>query len=161
MKSEKNDILTILFWTNFAVYVMHLLDETLMAGGFVSFVQRHFWAGFKITDFFHANTIWLIVIALSNILYDLLGNRFKFIAAIPMIFVWERFFNALSHMFLTFYCNEYCPGLVTSLLCYIILYFICRFVVLRGQMQWVIFFISGIPALIFETIFVSSMWWAH
>jgi hypothetical protein len=161
MRTEKSAVLSILFWANFAVYVLHLLDETLMAGGFVSFVQRHFWTGFTIIDFIQANAVWLIAIVISNILYDLFGNRFKFMVVIPMIFVWERFFNAISHFFLTFCCNEYCPGLVTGLLCFIVLYFICRFVVIRSQMQWGIFFISAVPALIFEPIFISSMWWAH
>jgi hypothetical protein len=161
METEKSDILTIFFWLNFAVFTIHVVEETVLQGGLVVFVQKYFWSGFKLTDFFQANAIWLIVIATSNILYDLLGNRLKFIVCIPMIFVWERSFNASSHLLLSLYCNEYCPGLFTGLLFFIILYFVIRFVVLRGQMRWTIFFISAIPALIFETIFVSSMWWAH
>jgi hypothetical protein len=137
------------------------VEETELQGGLVVFVQKYFWSGFKLIDFFQANAIWLIVIAVSNILYDLLGDSRKFIVAIPMIFVWERCFNALSHVFLTFYCNEYCPGLFTGLIFFIILYFVIRFVVLKGQMRLAVFFVSAIPALIFESIFVSSMWWAH
>jgi hypothetical protein len=161
MGTEKSDTLTFLFWANFAAFTAHLLDETLMGGGFVAFVQRHFWSGFTITDFFIANTIWLILIAISNILYDWLGNRFAFIPAIPMAFVWERCFNAFAHIGLTCYFKEYCPGFVTSVLFFVILYLICRNGVLRGHMRWVTFFVSGIPAFVFETVFVSSMWWAH
>jgi hypothetical protein len=161
MKTDKNDILTILFWLNFSVFAIHVMEETILQGGLVVFVQKYFWSGFKLTDFFQANAIWLIVIASSNILYDILGNKFTFIVAVPMIFVWERCFNALSHLFLTFYCNDYCPGLLTSLLFFVILYFTIRFVVLHGKMKWSTFLISSIPALIFETVFVSSMWWAH
>jgi len=127
----------------------------------VSFVQRNFWAGFTITDFFQANIVWLIAIAVSNILYDWLGNRVAFIAAIPMAFLWERCFNAISHLGLSFYTKEYCPGLVTSLLFLVILYFIVLFAVMRKQMRWSVFLVSAIPALVFETLFVSSMWWAH
>ena len=132
-----------------------------MASGFVSFVQHHFWEGFKITDFFQANTVWLIAIAVSNILYDSLGKRVAFIAAIPMAFLWERCFNACTHIGLSFYTTEYCPGLVSSLLFFVILYFVVRFVVVRKKMRWVTFWVSAIPAFIFETLFVSSMWWAH
>ena len=73
MKTEKNDILTFLLWANFAAFAMHIMDETLMAGGFVPFIQRHFWNGFAWTDFFTANAVWLILIGVSNILYDLLS----------------------------------------------------------------------------------------
>lgn len=161
MKTEKNIILTFLFWSNFAAFAVHVLDETVMEGGLVAFVQRHFWSGFTITDFFDANAYWMILIAISNILYDWLGNRFAMIPAIPMFFVWERCFNALSHVGLTFYCKEYSPGLVTGVLFFVIFYLICRFGVLRGHMRLAAFFGSGIVAAVFETVFVSSMWWAH
>jgi hypothetical protein len=161
MKTEKINLLTFLFWANFASFIIHLLDESIMAGGFVSFVQRNFWQGFTMTDFFQANAIWLIVIALSNILYDWKGARYPVIAAIPLAFVWERCFNAIAHVFLSLYCKEYSPGLVSSLLFFVILYFIIRFVVVRGNMKWKTFLVSAIPALIFELLFVSSMWWAH
>jgi hypothetical protein len=161
MRIEKNDTLSFLFWANFAAFVAHLLDETLMEGGFVAFVQRHFWSGFTLTDFFQANTIWLILIAISNLLYDWSGNRFAFISAIPLAFVWERCFNAFAHIGLSIYSKEYCPGLVTGVLFIVILYLIFRYDVLRGHIRLRIFLISSIPALVFETIFVSSMWWAH
>lgn len=161
MKTDKSDILTFLFWSNFAVFTLHVMDETIMVGGFVSFIQRHFWSGFALGDFAVANGVWLILIGISNILYDWLGNRFTFIAAFPMAFLWERCFNAFFHIGSAFCFNEYSPGLVTSVLFFVILYLIGRYVVLRGHMRWVTFFVSGIPAIIFETLFVSSMWWAH
>lgn len=124
----------------------------------MAFIQRHFWAGFTISDFFAANAYWLTLIAISNILYDWLGNR---LAVIPMAFVWERCFNGFLHIGLACYVKEYCPGLVTSVLFFVILYLICRYGVLRGHMRWAAFFGSGIVAAVFETVFASSMWWAH
>ena len=161
MKTEKNDILTFLLWANFAAFAMHIMDETLMGGGFVPFIQRHFWNGFAWTDFFTANAVWFILIGVSNLLYDLLGNRFALIPAIPLAFLWERVFNAFFHIGTTFCFKEYSPGLVTSVLFFVILYLVGRFVVLRGHISWSLFFVSSIPALIFETVFISSMWWAH
>jgi len=108
MRTEKNDTLTFLFWSNFAALTAHVLDETLMRGGFAAFIQRRFWPGFTVTDFFIANAIWLTLIAISNILYDRLGNRF---AVIPTAFIWERFFNAFFHVGSTFYFKEFSRGL--------------------------------------------------
>jgi hypothetical protein len=158
MKIEKNDILTFLFWSNFAAFTMHLLDETLMGGGFVASIQRNFWSGFAISDFFEANAYWLILIAISNILYDWKGSR---LAVIPMFFLWERFLNAFFHIGYTCYYKEYSPGLVTSTLFFVILYLICRYGLLRGHIRKVAFIGSGIAAAIFEIIFISPMWWAH
>ena len=158
MEREKNDTLTFLFWANFAAFAMHVMDETAMAGGLVSFIQRHFWSGFRIGDFAVANGVWLIVIAISNLLYDWQG---KWLAVVPMAFVWERCFNALFHVGSTFYLNEYSPGLVTGVLCFVILYLVVRFGLLRGHMRPAAFWGSAIPAFVFETTFVSSMWWAH
>lgn len=158
MKTEKSDTLTFLFWANFAAFIMHLLDETLMGGGFVASIQRHFWAGFAISDFFIANTLWLFLIAISNVLYDWQGKR---LVAIPMFFVWERFFNAFFHIGYTCYFKEYSPGLVTGTLFFVIFYLTCRYGLLRGHIGKAAFWGSGIVAAVFEIVFLSSMWWAH
>jgi hypothetical protein len=158
MRTEKNDILTFLFWSNYAAFTMHILDETLMAGGFVASIQRHFWPGFKISDFFEANAIWLILIAISNLLYDWQGKR---LAAIPMAFVWERFFNTFFHLGYTCYYKEYSPGLVTGTLFFVVVYLMFRYGLLRGHIRLGAFIGSGIAAVVFETLFISSMWWAH
>jgi hypothetical protein len=158
MRTERNDTLTFLFWSNLAAFTAHLLDETLMAGGLPASIQRHFLFEFKMSDFFDANAYWLILIAISNLLYDWKGNR---LAAIPMAFVWERSFNALLHIGLTCYFKEYSPGLVTGVLFFVILYLTYRYGVLRGHVRRAAFFGSGIVAAVFEITFASSMWWAH
>ena len=158
MRIEKSNTLAILFWANFLAFGAHVLDETFMAGGFVAFIQRHFWSGFQLNDFFTANAIWLVLIAISNLLYNLLGNR---VAAVPMAFVWERLFNGLFHFGSAAYFKEYSPGLLTSAFFFAIIYLMIRYSVQKGQMRMSAFFGSAVPALVFETVFVSSMWWAH
>jgi hypothetical protein len=158
MKAERNDVLSILLWGNFIVFCIHLLDETLMNSGFVIFIQHHFWSGFKISDFFIANAVWLLLIGLSNTLYDIFG---KWIAILPLAFLWERCFNGIFHLGSTIYFQEYSPGCVSSCIFFVLLYFTFRFVVHKGYLNWVPLFVSGLAALIFEGIFISSMWWAH
>jgi len=161
MKSQKSDVMTILFWLNFFVFALHIMDETLMSGGFVNFIQRHFWPGFALNDFAVANAVWLILIGISNILYDFIGNRTEYLAMLPLFFVWERCLNGIFHIATTIWFKEYSPGLITSFMFFVLLYMICRFGVLKGHLRWKVLILSSVPAIIFEVLFISSMWWAH
>ena len=80
MRTVKDDILTFLFWANFGAFSLHVLDETLMAGGFVAGVQVHLWPAYTATKFFTVNASFLVLIAISNLFYDWQGSR---LAVIP------------------------------------------------------------------------------
>src|SRR5215472_12258191 len=67
--------LDLLSWALLAAYVVHLVDETLINGGFVEFVRKNFWPGYSMRMFFWFNTGAVIAIALSNILFDLFGGH--------------------------------------------------------------------------------------
>jgi hypothetical protein len=47
--------LNVLFWTFFASYVVHILDEALLNGGFVEFGARNFWPQYHVRMFFWFN----------------------------------------------------------------------------------------------------------
>lgn len=158
MRSERNDILTFLFWGNFAAFSLHVLDETLMGGGFVAGVQIHFWPAYTATKFFTVNASFLILIAISNLLYDWQGSR---LAVIPMVWVWERSLNGLWHIGWTLFFKEYSPGLVTSGMFFVILYLSYRYGVLKGHMRQAAFFGGGIIAAILEVLLLSSLWWVR
>jgi hypothetical protein len=158
MKNEKSDILTFLFWGNFSAFSLHVLDETLMGGGFVAGVQLHFWPAYTATKFFTVNASLLVFIAISNLLYDWQGSRF---ALIPMVWVWERSLNGLWHIGWTFFFKEYSPGLVTSGMFFVILYLSYRFGVLKGHMQKASFFGAAAIGALLEILLLSSLWWAQ
>ena len=40
---ERMPFLNLLFWAFFASYVVHILDETLLNGGFVQWIAENFW----------------------------------------------------------------------------------------------------------------------
>jgi len=95
MSANRDETLSVLFWLNLAGFCLHVLDETLMAGGFVAGVRTHFWPTYTAARFFWFNTTLLAVIALSNALYDFAGNR---IVVVPLLWVWERALNGLWHL---------------------------------------------------------------
>lgn len=49
--------LSILFWTFFATYVVHLLDETILNGGFVHSIKDGFWPTYNARMFFWFNGV--------------------------------------------------------------------------------------------------------
>ncbi len=44
--------LSLLFWVFLATYVVHILDETLLNGGFVKWIADNFWPAYNARMFF-------------------------------------------------------------------------------------------------------------
>ncbi len=65
----------ILFWGFLGAYVIHLLDETILNGGFVQWIKENFWPTYTMRMFFWFNAGALFLIAASNLLFDILGGH--------------------------------------------------------------------------------------
>jgi Protein of unknown function with HXXEE motif len=113
------------FWFMLAAYVIHIIDESLLGGSFVVKVQQHWWPQYSWRKFFWFNTAYLLLMAASIVLYDRMGRTFLFL---PLAWAIERFFNAIWHLWWTVHFKEYSPGLLTTLLIWMQVYFIafCR-----------------------------------
>jgi hypothetical protein len=74
-----NMALSFLFWAVFASYVVHIVDETLIGGGFVAKVQQHWWPSYTARMFFFFNAAFLTIVALCNLAYDLVGRPVLFL----------------------------------------------------------------------------------
>lgn len=48
-------MINILFWAFFATSVIHILDETILNGGFVQWVKQNFWPTYTMWMFFWFN----------------------------------------------------------------------------------------------------------
>ena len=113
------------FWFMLVAYVIHILDESLLGGSFVEKVRQHWWPQYSWRKFFWFNTVYLLIMSASIVLYDRLGPAFLFL---PIAWATERFFNSIWHVWWAIHFNEYSPGLATSLLIWLQTYFIvvCR-----------------------------------
>ena len=67
--------LNVLFWAFFASYVVHILDETLLNGGFVQWLVENFWPQYHVRMFFWFNAGAIAAIVASNVLFDSLGGH--------------------------------------------------------------------------------------
>lgn len=117
--------LNLLFWMFLVAYIVHLLDETLMNGGFVRWIQDHFWPAYTTRMFFWFNAGAIAAIAISNLLFDSLGGHW---VILPILWVAGFVTHFLTvHVYWTIRRNTYSPGLVTSLLYVMIFYLLIRY----------------------------------
>lgn len=117
--------LSILFWAFLASYIVHILDETLLNGGFVKWIAENFWPTYNVRMFFWFNAAFIGAIALSNIVFDNFGGHW---VIIPIIFIAGFATHSLTvHMYWTIRLNTYSPGLVTSLLYLVVFYLLIKY----------------------------------
>lgn len=123
--------LSILFWVFFATYVIHILDETILNGGFVKWIADNFWPTYHMRMFFWFNAAALALIALSNILFDSFGGHW---VILPLIWITGFFVHAFTvHLYWTIRRNTYSPGLVSSTLYIVIFYITVKYGYGRGM----------------------------
>jgi hypothetical protein len=112
------------FWFTVAAYVVHVLDESLLGGSFVEKVRQHWWPEYSWTKFFWFNTGYFVLMIGSVVSYDFLGGAWMIL---PLAWVIERAVNGVWHLWWAIHFHEYSPGLVTSILMWMNLYFIWRY----------------------------------
>jgi len=125
--------LDVILWSFLGTYIIHILDETLIGDGFTAKVQQWFWPAYNLRMFSWFNAAAIVIVALSNTSYDLLGSHWVILALIwPFGFATHGF---TVHLFWSIVRRDYFPGLLTSPLYLIIVYFIIRYAYLPGQIS--------------------------
>ncbi|HLW01508.1 MAG TPA: HXXEE domain-containing protein [Ktedonobacterales bacterium] len=118
-------LLSLLFWALFASYIIHILDESLLNGGFVQWIVDNFWPTYTWRMFFWFNAGALAAIAASNLLFDSFGGHW---VILPLIWVAGFVTHAATvHVYWTIRRNTYSPGLLTSLLYVLVYYLLIRY----------------------------------
>jgi hypothetical protein len=143
-------LLDLLFWGVLSAYVVHIVDEALLGGGFVAKVQEHWWPEYRTDMFFWFNTGYLICMTASILLYERWGGAW---VILPLYFTFERALHGITvHLWWTIRYREYSPGLVTCILFAQLLYFVTRFGLiprLFSPTEYVIGGILGAMAAVF------------
>jgi hypothetical protein len=117
--------LNILFWAFFASYIVHVLDETILNGGFVKWISSNFWPKYNVRMFFWFNAAFIGVIAVSNVLFDSFGGHW---VILPLIFISGFTTHTITvHFYWTVRLKTYSPGLLTSLLYLVVFYLSIRY----------------------------------
>jgi len=146
--------LNILFWAMEAAYLIHCLDETVAGGGFVDTVKKHFWPEYSGKMFFWFNTLVHVVNIATIILYEVFGGAW---VIAPLSMSWLFVTNGLWHVLGTAMFREYHPGLVTSPLYWIVMYFIIRYGLVPGEIEMSQFAISIVIGTILTVLMIGSL----
>ena len=123
----------ILLWAFLVSYAIHILDETTINGGFIKWIQSYFWSTYTARMNFWFNSSAVLAIVSSILLYDLIGGHW-----IILCLVWPFGFalhGITVHLFWTIRQQSLSPGLVTSIIYWIIAYFFVRYGFLAGQIS--------------------------
>lgn len=146
--------LNILFWGMEASYIVHCLDETAISDGFVNMVKRHFWPEYNGRMFFWFNTVFHSINVFGIILYEAFGGDW---VIFPLAMSWVFVTNGFWHVLGTAIFKEYSPGLMTSPLYWIVMYFIIRYGLLQGMISWPNFIISAIIGTVITSLMIGSL----
>jgi hypothetical protein len=145
--------LDLLAWALLAAYVVHLLDETLMNGGFVHWVSTNFWPAYTPPMFFWFNAGAIGLIAASNIAFDLFGGH---LIVLPLFWISGFVVHGFTvHIFWTVRQRDYSPGLVTSVLYWIVGYLVVRYGYAAGLISSADFWIGTVAGAVLLAGFLT------
>ncbi len=119
-------------------------------------IRRDYWPGYDGKKFFGFNTLLLCLLAVGLILFDGFGGAW---VLWPLSFAFLFVTNGLWHFLQTILLKEYSPGLITSPIYWVLLYFIVRYDWLAGVItpsQWLAAMIIG---TIVTLLMFGSVWY--
>lgn len=145
--------LDLLAWALLAAYVIHLLDETIMNGGFVRWVSTNFWPAYSWRMFFWFNAGAVVAITASNALFDLFGGHF---VVLPLFWIFGFAIHGITvHVFWTIRQRDYSPGLITSVLYWIVAYLVIRYGYASGHISSVDFWSGSLAGTVLLAGFLT------
>lgn len=145
---------SLLVWSLPFTFVLHLADETLVSGGFVSGVQRHIWPQYDIYRFGLVNLAFFTLIVLSSYLASTRSGKWAFL---PLFWLWERSWNGVWHVAWTAAWKEYSPGLGTSILFGLLLIGVLIQEEQNKRPSGKTIILAAITALVFEIGLISTL----
>jgi hypothetical protein len=123
--------LDVLAWVFLASFIIHLIDETAINGGFIRWIQTSFWPTYTVHMNVWFNGAALLLIATGNVLYDLFGGHW-----IILVLLWPFGFalhGVTLHLFWSIRQWNLSPGLLSSVIYWIIAYFFVRYGFVAGE----------------------------
>jgi hypothetical protein len=129
------------FWGFVFVYVLHILEESILPETFVEKVKRLYFPEYSRKMFFSFNTVLLIFNISAVIIFEETGGTW---IVFPLSLAVERIFNGFYHLTETIISKKYSSGLLTSVISWILGYLFVKYSLLKGEIPLNLFILSVI-----------------
>ncbi len=146
--------INLLFWANVCIYVLHILEESVIPEVFVEKVKRLYFPIYSWKKFFWFNTVLLTINISGILLFESFGNDW---IIFPLALLSERVFNGIYHLVETILTGKYSSGLLTSVLVWILIYLIIRYSFLPGEISSINLIVSIAIGLIMNLLMIVPL----
>jgi hypothetical protein len=144
-----------LFWGCVIAYCMHVVEESTVGGGFVAEVRRAYWPEYSATRYFWLGAGVLALFSGSIVLYEVYGGAFV-IGPLTGVFMFSA--NGVGHVIQTARSRRFSPGLITSPVYWIVLYFILRYCWLPGKIATRPVILSACLGSLIALLTAGALW---
>jgi hypothetical protein len=146
--------ISLVFWMNIAVYVLHVLEESTLGEVFVEKLRKNVWPDYSWKHFFGFNTVLMSLNLLAIIIYEIIGGGWLIL---PLALTLERCLNGCWHLGETIATRKFSSGLLSSILSWILVYFLIRYSLLKGEISALMFIASAFIGAVITGSLMGSM----
>ena len=147
--------LNILLWSFLMAFSIHIVEESMVGGGFVQMMKKNFWPEYDGTKFFWFNLILFSLFAIGIVLFEIFQGAWV-IWSLSFAFLCVT--NGIWHLLQTAILREYSPGLITSPIYWILMYFIVRSSLLTGEISPSHFWMALAIGTLMTLLMFGSVW---
>lgn len=126
-------------------YCVHVIEEVAVGEGFIEMMRKTFYPEYSGRMFFGFNLMIFVMFTVGIILFEVLGGIW---VIWPLSFAFMFVTNGLWHLIQTIVLRKFSPGLITSPIYWILIYFITRYFLLTGEIFLLYFAISAVVGTI-------------
>lgn len=146
--------INLIFWGFVIAYVFHILEESVLGDVFVEKVRRLYWDQYDWKKFTGFNTILMSLNILAIILFECFGGAWLIF---PLCLATERILNGFYHLFETIKTKKFSSGLLSSIIFWILGYFLIKYSIIKGEISSVYLIVSIIIGVVMEFLMTSFM----
>ena len=145
----------VLLWAFLMAFSIHIVEESTVGGGFVQMMKKNFWPEYDGRKFFWFNLILFSLFAIGTALFEIFQQAW---VIWPLSFAFLCVTNGIWHLLQTAILREYSPGLITSPIYWISMYFIVRSNLLTGEINPSHFWIALAIGTLMTLLMFGSVW---
>jgi hypothetical protein len=144
--------LSVLFWGYMMAYCVHIIEEVVVGEGFIEMMRKTFYREYSGRMFAGFNIMLFLVFGVGIILFEVFGGVW---VIWPLSFAFMFVTNGLWHFLQTLVLRKFSPGLITSPIYWILMYFITRYFLLPGEILLLHFAIAAILGTILTLVMLG------